>query len=396
MVSAGVCFVELPPVPPGYDFMACMTHDVDFTGIREHKLDRTMWGFIYRALFGSIVSALRGRMSWSNCWRNYQAVLSLPLVYCGLSNDFWLEFQQYMKIEEDMRSTFYFIPFKNYPGVRGAKRAPKCRAAKYDLFKIKEQVCDLVKNGCEVGLHGIDAWQDHTRACIEKNRITELTGQSEIGVRMHWLYFEERLSPKILEEAGFEYDSTFGYNDAVGFRGGTTQAFCPSSATSLLELPLNIQDTALFYPGRMNLSETDAMDCCRRLIEWTAKFGGVLTVNWHTRSLSPERLWGNFYKRLLEEMRSYRVWFGTAQEIVNWFQSRRAVRFEEVKFTDEGVRLRMTGASPQGQTALIIRVHHPELKALAEPQTCTRVPAYSDMPWKGEAELTLQAELSRN
>ena len=40
--------------------------------------------------------------------------------------------------------------------------------------------------------------------------------------------------------------------------------------------------------------------------------GGALTVNWHTRSLSPERLWGDFYKELLAEIQTHRVWFGTA------------------------------------------------------------------------------------
>jgi len=42
MVSLGVPFVEVPPAPAGYDFMACLTHDVDFVGIRDHKCDHTM------------------------------------------------------------------------------------------------------------------------------------------------------------------------------------------------------------------------------------------------------------------------------------------------------------------------------------------------------------------
>src|SRR5439155_25937613 len=117
-------------------------------------------------------------------------------------------------------------------------------------------------------------------------------------VRMHWLYFSED-SPRILEEAGFSYDSSFGYNNTVGFRAGTSQAFCPLTAQSLLELPLTIQDTAMFYPAHLNLHEAEALDSCRRLIESASRFGGALTVNWHTRSLSPERLWGDVCRRLL-------------------------------------------------------------------------------------------------
>lgn len=386
MVDGGISFVEVPPMPAGYEFMACLTHDVDFTGIREHKFDHTMWGFVYRALVGSLAGALIGREPWSKCWSNWKAVFSLPLVYSGLKDDFWLEFDRYMKIEEGLGSTFYFIPFKNRPGTRGSDLAPKHRAAKYDLSKAKSQVRELVESGCEVGLHGIDAWQDATQGHAERSRITEITGQSEIGVRMHWLYFSES-SPKVLEEVGFTYDSTFGYNDAVGFRAGTTQAYCPLPVEKLLELPLNIQDTALFYPGRMNLSETNAMDACQVLIRSAAEFGGAITLNWHTRSLSPERLWGDFYRELLEEMKEHRVWFGTAQEIVSWFRTRRALRFEQVEFAEDGLRLKMVGTSLDGQPPFVVRVHHSSLNA-SNGTNASLMPAYSDIPWKGEAGLS--------
>ena len=45
IVDAGVCLVEVPPVPSGYDFVACLTHDVDFIRIRDHPLfDRSVGG----------------------------------------------------------------------------------------------------------------------------------------------------------------------------------------------------------------------------------------------------------------------------------------------------------------------------------------------------------------
>jgi hypothetical protein len=395
MVRGGISFVEVRPVPAGYDFAACLTHDVDFTGIREHKLDHTMWGFVYRALFVSLIDALKGTLPWSRCWHNWKAVFSLPFVYFGVIEDFWLEFDRYMEIERGLGSTFFFIPFGNYPGTRDSRPAPSRRAAKYELSKIKEQVRDLVRRGCEVGLHGVDAWQDGAHARLERSKITEITGQSEVGVRMHWLYFGED-SPEALEEAALSYDSTFGYNDAVGFRAGTSQVFAIPPATTLLELPLSIQDTALFYPGRMHLSETMAMDSCRHLIRQAAEFGGVLTVNWHTRSLSPERLWGDFYQRLLGEMQQFRVWFGTAGSVVNWFRTRRALRFQEVQFGADGLRLKMTAPALDGQPPFVVRVCRPRLSSPVGTAALSSTPAYCDIPWKGEAELTLlQEEYSR-
>jgi hypothetical protein len=386
MVSSGAPFVEVPPVPRGCDFMVCLSHDVDFTGIREHKFDMTIWGFLYRTTVGSLFDLLRQKSTVSKLLQNWKAAFALPFVYLGLAQDFWLEFDRYLEIEKGLHPTYFFIPFKNSPGMLRTGPAPSQRAAKYDVRDCKDDIRQLIEQGCEVGLHGIDAWRDVQKAIIESDHIRELTGQAMIGVRMHWLYFDEN-SPKTLDRAGFLYDSTFGYNDALGFRAGTTQPFSPPGAERLLQLPLNIQDTAMFYPSRMNLSELKALDSCKKLLGITKAFGGVVTVNWHTRSLSPERLWGDFYKALLREMRSYRVWFGTAQEIVSWFRNRRALSFEQVQFGHEGLRLKITGPSPDEQHPFLVRIYPGGSRSPLDSPSGTVKPGYSDILWKGEATL---------
>jgi len=386
MVRLEVPFVEVPPAPAGYDFMGCLTHDVDFVGIRDHKWDRTMWGFLYRATVGSLLNALAGRLPRSKCLQNWAAAFSLPLVHLGFRDDFWLEFDRYMDIERGLGSTFFFLPSKNVAGTLGPISAPKCRAAKYDLAKIREQVLDLVNNGCEVGLHGIDAWQDLQSAQSEQSRIREVTGQSDMGTRMHWLYWKEG-SPETLEAAGFTYDSTFGYNDAIGFRAGTTQPFCPWGAERLLELPLNIQDSAMFYSDRMMLSENEALNACREVISSMCLLGGALTVNWHTRSLSPERLWGDFYARLLTEIQAHRVWFGTAHEIVEWFRKRRALHFDSVDFEENGVRVALSSPD-RSEFAFTVRIHHPKFVS-GESGFPLCMPVHTDNQWSGEEVLEI-------
>jgi hypothetical protein len=386
MVNSGTPFVEIPPVPRGCDFMACLSHDVDFTGIREHKFDMTIWGFLYRATAGSLFDVLRKKSTVSKLLQNWKAAFSLPFVYLGWAQDFWLEFDRYLEIEKGLHGTYFFIPFKNSPGMLKTGPAPSQRGAKYDARDCTEDFRKLLDQGCEVSLHGIDAWRDSQKAQIEANHIRELTGQATIGVRMHWLYFDEN-SPKTLDRAGFPYDSTFGYNDALGFRAGTTQPFFPPGVEHLLELPMNIQDTAMFYPSRMNLSESRALDSCKKLLGIAKVFGGVVTVNWHTRSLSPERLWGDFYKALLDEMRGYRVWFGTAQEIVVWFRNRRALCFEEVQIAQEGSRLKITGPSPDDQHPFLVRVYPGGSRSPLDSPSGARKPGYSDMLWQGEAGL---------
>jgi peptidoglycan/xylan/chitin deacetylase (PgdA/CDA1 family) len=389
MVNSGISFVEVPAVPAGYDFMACLTHDVDFVGIRQHKFDHTMWGFLYRALVGSLLDFLRGKTTYRKLAQNSIAAFSLPLVFLGLRSDFWVEFDRYLQIERELGSTFFFIPYKNLAGEHVSGQASKLRAAKYDVTEIKEQVRELVKNGCEVGLHGIDAWNNPRKGRDELGRITGVTGRPEAGVRMHWLYFSDR-SPAALEEAGFPYDSSFGYNDAVGFRAGTAQVFRPLKAETLLELPLNIQDTAMFYPDRMNLSEPEALESCKPLIQFTSVFGGALTVNWHTRSLSPERLWGNFYSTLLKEIQTFRVWFGRGEEIIHWFRTRRALSFDSVRFAERRLRLKLTGPTPNGQPPFVIRTYQPEVTRSMASTVPALIPSYTDTVWNGEAELEIQ------
>ena len=229
------------------------------------------------------------------------------------------------------------------------------------------------------------------KAEAELQRIREVTGRSEAGVRMHWLYYGED-SPKALEEAGLDYDSTFGYNDAVGFRAGTAQAFCPLQARGMLELPLIMQDTAMLYPGRMHLSEAEALDLCKQVIQCAAKSGGAVTVNWHTRSLSPERLWGEFYEKLLQEIRKHRVWFGTAREIVTWFQNRRAIRFERVQYDSENLRLEITGPPPATQPPVALRVYRPKSKSSLGTACASSPSSYTEIPWRGEAKLQITWE----
>ena len=155
---------------------------------------------------------------------------------------------------------------------------------------------------------------------------------------MHWLYFGAQRA-MLLEKAGFDYDSTIGYNETIGYRAGTSQVFKHPDVDHLLELPLHIMDTALFYPSYMNLSDEQAGAAMLPLIENAARFGGVLTINWHDRSLGPERLWGDAYVNLLRELRARTPWFATASQTVAWFRKRRATSF--VNDTQEGGSIRV-------------------------------------------------------
>ncbi|MGO9138295.1 MAG: hypothetical protein ACLQBC_11580 [Syntrophales bacterium] len=359
ILEFGLPLVEIPPVPAGYNFSCCLTHDIDFTGIRMHKFDHTLLGFLYRASFGSLLHALKGEISWSKLCENWKAVFLLPAVYTGLAKDFWMQFNSYTEVEEDFPSTFFIIPFKNHAGINNGNPKHAIRAARYDVSDVKEEIQYLLSHGREIGVHGIDAWYDAEKGRKEFARIHEATEISEIGIRMHWLYFNNE-SPKYLEDAGFFYDSSVGYNDAIGYRGGTTQVYRPIGLKKLLELPLNVQDTALFFPDRMALSEEKAWPMIDALLENAERYGGVLTINWHDRSMVPERLWGDFYIKILENLKKSRVWIDKASHVVRWFNKRRSVLFEEVCFLQDSLKFHIVSKGDSDVPDLVLRVYLPK------------------------------------
>ncbi len=328
ITGCGIPLIEVPPVPEGYQCIVCLTHDVDHPSIRQHKWDHTTIGFLYRAVFGSVRNFLRSRIPLRDLVRNWGAALRLPFVQLGFAKDLWSEFgDRYQELENGLPSTFFVIPFKGRPGRKRNGSAPIFRAAKYSARDVADTVRQLQDAGCEVGLHGIDAWLDSSSGREELGEIRRVTGTSGCGVRMHWLYYDQQ-SPVELERAGAAYDSTTGYNETVGYRAGTTQVFKPLTTDRLLELPLHVMDTALFYPAYLDLSSQQARGLLCQMADDVLRCGGCLTINWHDRSIAPERLWGDCYLNLIDDLKSRGAWFATAGEAVSWFRKRRSVVFD--------------------------------------------------------------------
>ena len=347
LIANGVHLIEIPPVPAGYRFIACLTHDVDHPSIRLHWFDHTSLGFLYRAIFGSIVNVARRRGTVRDLLANWSAALKLPFVHLGWARDVWKEFEHYPALEAGLPSTFFIIPFQGNPG----RSAPRERASRYGAADIRDSINTLKAAGCEIGLHGIDAWCDGAEALQEMQQLRRVAQSEKVGVRMHWLYFDQQ-SPAVLDSAGADYDSTAGYNEAIGYRSGTAQAYKPVGAKRLIELPLIIMDTALFFPRRQNLSAEQARDQVKAILDNAAACGGCVTVNWHDRSISPERNWGSFYTQLINELKIRGVWFATASEAVAWFRKRRSA-----VFSSEAAAVSVPASEYAGTPELQLRVH---------------------------------------
>lgn len=355
LTQSGVSFVEVKPRPSGHDFVCCLTHDIDFYGIRRHGLDKTMAGFVARASVGSIMGLLRGRRTLAEALRNWAALLSLPLVFLRVLPDFWRPIEDYECADGARPSTFFVVPFRDSAGAAADGGPAPTRAVKYQASEVGEPLAAAAARGRELGVHGIDVWRDAEAGRAEMAQVAPLAGRNTAGVRMHWLYWSSE-SAACVEAAGFDYDSTCGYNDAIGYRAGTSQAFRLPGTARLMELPIAIMDTALFYPDRMNLARQEALDRCRGIVAHARRAGGTVVVNWHDRSLAPERLWGRAYEALLDELDRGGAWFATARDAVDWFRWRRSVTFA---CEPDGAVAIQAGPSRQGLPGAVVTVQQP-------------------------------------
>ena len=148
-------------------------------------------------------------------------------------------------------------------------------------------------------------------------------------------------------------------------------------------------DTSLFYPSYLNLGEAEAERLVWRLIDDAERIGGAFTINWHDRSIAPERLWGDFYLRLLGELERRKAWLPTASKAVAWFRKRRSATLDVVR-AEEGmikVRGRVNGADRL--PGLRVRVHKPRTRSLGDP-LASRTPAeFVDVPLNDSADLNI-------
>lgn len=84
--------------------------------------------------------------------------------------------------------------------------------------------------------------------------------------------------------------------------------------------------------------------------------GGTLVVNWHQRSLGPERQWRDVYSALIEDIETAGGWFATGLETASWARKRRMARIEELVVDGE----REVVVQTAGETdvpGLCLRIH---------------------------------------
>lgn len=236
------------------------------------------------------------------------------------------QFEALLGIEgaHGFRSTFFFLE-----GARWSRYGSRYRL---DDPRVRALGRTLLDAGCEIGVHG--GWFDLDSAAGYRrsaDRVENAFGVRPTGIRNHFLSFTGVATWKAQREAGFEYDSTWGWTDRIGHRDGRMHPFEPVDPESerplgLVVLPLTVMDTALFRGGR--LSGDAAVEAVVSVALETARAGGLLTLLWHNNYFDePEYSdWQETYREVLRRLAELGPWCATGSEIVSWWRSAREGR----------------------------------------------------------------------
>lgn len=299
-------FVRKARWPGGAPVAVCLSHDVDNI---ERPLEHVL-KVKERFEKADFDKAMKGRLSLYN---------NIKLI---------------SKNEGDhgLRSTFYLL------------------SANYPLAGLRETARILGSRGWEFGLHGDfgthDSEQEMKKAV---ERFTDGLGSQPRGVREHYLRFDYGSSWRIMEASGFDYDTTLGNSDSLGFKLGLATPFHPPDLgwkpMRLLELPLSLMDTTIW--GYLKKGEEEGFAEVFRSMQMVEEVEGLFTLLWHQEAVRMKG--GRVYWRILRELSKRKdIFIATSLEIARWWRSR------EVPMTIDGEgTVRLAGRPPKGLTLIL-------------------------------------------
>jgi hypothetical protein len=187
-------------------------------------------------------------------------------------------------------------------------------------------------DGIELALHAsYNAWRDPPRFGAERSRLEDLSDGPIRGLRHHFWQVGPDL-PRTLrahEAAGFDYDSSIAFNDAVGLRRAIALPYRPWDAAEgralrTWQLPVIALDSAACAGAA---TASDAIDSVWAGIERVIEGGGLAVLDWHVRCSHPGndryRLWGETYVGILARLAATSgVWVAGLGEITDWVAGR--------------------------------------------------------------------------
>ncbi|HEY0704000.1 MAG TPA: hypothetical protein VGD60_14625 [Candidatus Acidoferrales bacterium] len=254
-----------PSLIPGVEHIVVCTHDVDFYFVsRWRTFERLVKNLaiarvLYRSrgYFISNLKMLAQLLTGKRVGDYFPALLRAAKKY-------------------GFTSTIFVVSEKHH------RRDPV-----YRLDHLAARLGEVAQAGFSIGLHGsYTSASERDSLTTEAASLKNAIGTKPVGGRQHWLRFASRT--KLLsgvEKAGFQYDSSMGFAEMVGFRNGASFAFPPydfekEAPYSFLEIPLVLMDGNLEAACRAEGSDPRSI-AAQVLRESRAHGWGGVAILWH-------------------------------------------------------------------------------------------------------------------
>jgi hypothetical protein len=308
---------SLAPWPEGHRWAAAVTHDLDvvewwplFPLLRMAQLGmKGDW-----SLFARVARAARRSIGRDPVTRGVHSLLQL-------------------EAHHRIRATWFVICAE--PTIRSllagdSTYRPEGPAARRILTA-------LTHAGHEIGLHGSFATGEDAKSMMGQRRmLSRLADSPGDGIRQHFLRMHPGRTQRIMVEAGFEYDASWGFADRNGFRLGVADVVPAWDAEREVTMPLDL--VPLVWMDRA-LSKYAGVEEAGRWIEDARELAreckaaeGAWVGLWHPNTMEVLGFPGAepAFVSLLQALADDRPYFASAHKIVQWRRFRRSVRAARV------------------------------------------------------------------
>lgn len=283
--------------PGGAPLAAFISHDIDWLyGAWKAPVKQAL----RRGRWAEALTRVARRLRRPDAWDNLEDVAAQTARYGG-------------------KSTFFILPYP-HPAPNGTPNAD------YRLGpRLRARLLRLAARGHEIGLHGsIGTSEAAARLAAERRR---LPGPPARGHRFHYLKWEPRRTPAVLDALGFDYDTTLGFAEHFGFRHSYCHPFRPFNFAThgvhdFVEIPLLLMDATLHHPHYLQLTAQQVLPALRPVLAEVGKFGGVAGILWHNNHFDPENTFSGpaQFHALMRELQAHGAAFLTGGETAAWFR----------------------------------------------------------------------------
>ncbi|MBP59135.1 MULTISPECIES: polysaccharide deacetylase family protein [Idiomarina] len=243
--------------------------------------------------------------------RDFKSLINGPVVWLNSGKDIhkndplntfdWLMEQSE---KNGLTSAFYFI----------CGRTDKEKDARYDpeMSQIRSLMRKISRRGHEIGLHpSYNTYNQPDKIKLEFQRLKKICAeenivQDEWGGRMHFLRWNQAITPRAWSDAGMSYDSTLSYADNPGFRCGTCFEYPGFDIVTQKKLALRIRpliamEGSVISKTYLGLGSTEeAYEKFSDLKSKCKKVNGVFSLLWHN-SFFRSPMHYKIYSRLIRK-----------------------------------------------------------------------------------------------